>query len=237
MKSILLSLSLLMLSSFASANLKSLNEQKFPLKLPALPYAADSLSSAIDKETMEIHHGRHHKAYVDNANKALPSEKRTVLEVLKSVSKSPDAVRNNVGGHWNHAFFWTVLTPNKNDNKMPERLQKEIETAFGSFDQFKAEFEKQGASRFGSGWVWLVRDANNKLQITTTANQDNPLMDVATVKGIPVLGLDVWEHAYYLKYQNMRADYLKNIWNVINWKKVDELDREAANLKDTLAKL
>lgn len=228
-KYILLGLTFLHFSTFAS--LDSMNKETFPVKLPDLSYGTGSLSKAIDKETMEIHHGKHHKAYVDNANKALENEKRTVLEVLMSVSKAPEAVRNNVGGHWNHTFFWQMLTPDKKNNQMPERLQKEIEANFGSVDLFKEAIEKEGAARFGSGWVWVIRNAQKKLQITSTPNQDNPLMDLALVKGIPVFGLDVWEHAYYLKYQNKRADYLKNIWNVINWKKVDEFDREALNLK------
>ena len=215
--------------AFASS-LKSLNQEKFPLKLPKLDYATDSLIQAVDKETMEIHHGKHHQAYVNNANKELPSIKKTVIEILKAISTYPAAVKNNVGGHWNHAFFWKVLTPDTKKQAMPARLQKEIETQFGSVDQFKAEFEKQGAGRFGSGWVWLIRDENRKLQITSTEYQDNPLMDTALVKGIPVFAIDVWEHAYYLKYQNKRADYLKGLWSIINWKQADEFDLEALKM-------
>lgn len=223
-------LAFLLSSLTFAASLKFLNQEKFPLKLPKLDYAMDALTQAVDKETMEIHHGKHHLAYVNNANIALPSTKKTVLEILKSVSTYPAAVKNNVGGHWNHAFFWKVLTPDTKKQALPARLQKEIETQFGSFDQFKAEFEKQGASRFGSGWVWLIRDENKKLQITATEYQDNPLMDTATVKGIPVFGIDVWEHAYYLKYQNKRADYLKGMWSIINWKQVDDFDLEALKM-------
>lgn len=225
-----LTLALLFSSLTFAASLKSLNQEKFPLKLPKLDYATDALIQAVDKETMEIHHGKHHLAYVNNANTALPSTKKTVIEILKSISTFPAVVKNNVGGHWNHAFFWKVLTPDAKKQVMPARLQKEIETQFGSVDQFKAEFEKQGAGRFGSGWVWLIRDENKKLQITSTEYQDNPLMDTATVKGTPVFGIDVWEHAYYLKYQNKRADYLKGLWSIINWKQVDEFDREALKM-------
>lgn len=215
----------------AMATLKSLNNEKFPLKLPALPYAADSLIEAVDAQTMEIHHGKHHKAYVDNANKALPEEKRTIFEIFKNVSQVPDIVRNNVGGHWNHAFFWRVLTPNKKNNEIPSRLKKDLESSFGSIEQFKQEFEKAGAGRFGSGWVWLIRNSEGRLQISSTPNQDNPMMDIVNPRGIPVFGLDVWEHAYYLKYQNKRADYLKGMWGIINWKQVDEFDREALKMK------
>lgn len=217
--------------SLAEASLKSLNAEKFPLKLPNLPYPTDSLVAAVDKETMEIHHGRHHKAYVDKANQALPGEKRTVLEVLQNVAKTSEAVRNNVGGHWNHAFFWRMLTPQKKDNEMPARLKREIEMAFGTVEQFKLDFELAGIGRFGSGWVWLIRNSNGRLEISTTPNQDNPWMEGVTPRGIPVLALDVWEHAYYLKYQNKRADYLKSIWGIINWKQVDEFDLEALKMK------
>lgn len=222
---------MLLFGSFVSAgSLKSLNNEKFPLQLPKLEYATDSLIQAVDKETMEIHHGKHHKAYVDNANNLLPKENKKVIQVLKSISQYPAGVKNNVGGHWNHAFFWKVLTPDVKKQTMPSRLQKEIESTFGSVENFKAEVEKQGASRFGSGWVWVIRNGDKKLEITATEYQDNPLMDSAAVKGTPVLGIDVWEHAYYLKYQNKRADYLKGIWSIINWKQVDEFDREALKM-------
>ena len=224
-------LSALFLGSIVSAaTLKSLNNEKFPLKLPKLEYATDSLTQAVDKDTMEIHHGKHHQAYVDNANKALPKEKKSVIEILKNVSQYPAAVKNNVGGHWNHAFFWKVLTPDTKKQTMPDRLLKEIETNFGTLDNLKAEIEKQGASRFGSGWVWLIRNTDKKLEVTVTEYQDNPMMDTATVKGTPVFGIDVWEHAYYLKYQNKRGDYLKGIWSIVNWKQVDEFDREALKM-------
>jgi Fe-Mn family superoxide dismutase len=189
-----------------------------PYSLAALPYAPESLEPNIDKMTMEIHHGRHHKAYVDNLNKAVagtPMEKMTLLDLLKEVGKEPVAVRNNAGGHWNHTFFWNVMSPN--GGGVPKgALAEEITKTFGSFEKFKEEFAKAGTSRFGSGWAWLIVQ-DKKLVITSTPNQDNPLMDVAEKKGTPVLGLDVWEHAYYLKYQNKRADYIISFWNVVNW--------------------
>ena len=218
-------------SCASAGTLKSLNSEKFPVKLPELGYKTDALMPSVDKETMEIHHGKHHKAYVDNANKALPNEKLTVLEVLKNVSKQPEAVRNNVGGHWNHSFFWLVLTPDQKNQQMPERLTKEITSSFGSVDNFKAEVEKAGLGRFGSGWVWLIRNLEGKLQIVSTAYQDNPLMDNAAVRGVPVFGIDIWEHAYYLKYQNKRADYLKEIWKIVNWSQVNKFDQEALKIK------
>jgi Fe-Mn family superoxide dismutase len=169
--------------------------------LPALPYAFDALEPHIDRLTMEIHHDRHHKAYVDNLNKALPGTSKSIEEILASVSSQPVAVRNNGGGHWNHSFFWNVLAPAKG-SKPSTALAKQIDTDFGSFDAFKAEFAKAATSRFGSGWAWLIKK-DGKLVISSTPNQDNPLMDLAEVKGQPILALDVWEHAYYLKYMNL----------------------------------
>lgn len=183
--------------------------------LPALPYAFDALEPHIDRLTMEIHHDRHHKAYVDNLNKALPGTTKTLEEILASVSTQPVAVRNNGGGHWNHSFFWKVLGP-ANGSKPSAALAKQIDTDFGSFDAFKAEFTKAATSRFGSGWAWLIKK-DVKLVISSTPNQDNPLMDVVEVKGQPILALDVWEHAYYLKYMNKRADYIAAFWNLVNW--------------------
>ena len=183
--------------------------------LPALPYAFDALEPHIDRLTMEIHHDRHHKAYVDNLNKALPGTTKTLEEILASVSTQPVAVRNNGGGHWNHSFFWNVLGPAKGSKPSPD-LAKQIDADFGSFDAFKAEFTKAATSRFGSGWAWLIKK-DGKLVISSTPNQDNPLMDVAEVKGQPILALDVWEHAYYLKYMNKRADYIAAFWNLVNW--------------------
>ena len=194
-----------------------------PFTLPALPYAHDALEPHIDTQTMQIHHGKHHQAYVDNLNKAIagtPHENKTLEELVASAGSISPAVRNNGGGHWNHTFFWESLAPNAG-GKPEGALAAAIDTAFGSFDAFKEKFSTAGMTRFGSGWAWLlVKDG--KLEISSTPNQDNPLMDVAEVKGKPILGVDVWEHAYYLKYQNRRADYLAAFWSVVNWKKVAE---------------
>lgn len=191
--------------------------------LPALPYAHDALEPNIDTLTMQIHHGKHHQAYVDNLNKAIagtPNENKSLEELVKAAGSISPAVRNNGGGHWNHTFFWESLAPNAG-GKPSGKLAAAIDTAFGSFDEFKTKFNAAGATRFGSGWAWLIVK-DGKLEISSTPNQDNPLMDVAEVKGTPLLGVDVWEHAYYLKYQNKRPDYLAAIWNAINWKKVEE---------------
>src|SRR5215469_14179213 len=198
-------------------------------ELPALPYDKAALEPHFDALTMEIHHGRHHKAYVDNLNKAITGnaalEAKSLDQIIKDLTAVPDAirgpVRNNGGGHWNHSFFWKILGPHAG-GAPSGKLADDIKAAFGSFDEFKAKFEAAGLARFGSGWVWLV-SRDGKLEISSTPNQDNPLMDVADVKGTPILGVDVWEHAYYLKYQNKRPDYLNAIWNVINWKNVEEL--------------
>jgi Fe-Mn family superoxide dismutase len=189
--------------------------------LPALPYAANALEPHIDARTMEIHHGKHHNAYVTNLNNAIAgtdAEKLTIEEICKNISKYPVAVRNNGGGHYNHSLFWTVL--GANGGSPSGALADAINAAFGSFDEFKTKFAAAGTGRFGSGWAWLIKDSSGKLQITSTPNQDNPLMDVAEVKGTPILGLDVWEHAYYLNYQNRRPDYITAFWNVVNWAKV-----------------
>jgi Fe-Mn family superoxide dismutase len=207
-KSIVLAGAGVVLPSFASPVADSFS-------LPALPYAFDALEPHIDRLTMEIHHDRHHKAYVDNLNKALPGTNKSIEEILASVSSQPVAVRNNGGGHWNHSFFWNVLAPAKG-SKPSATLAKQIDTDFGSFDAFKAEFAKAATSRFGSGWAWLIKK-DGKLVISSTPNQDNPLMDLAEVKGQPILALDVWEHAYYLKYMNKRADYIAAFWNLVNW--------------------
>jgi Fe-Mn family superoxide dismutase len=186
-----------------------------PFTLPALPYAFDALEPHIDKLTMEIHHDRHHKAYVDNLNKALPTTTKTLEELLATVSTQTVAVRNNGGGHWNHSFFWQLLAPATGKQPSAE-LMAQIVKDFGNLENLKVEFGKAATSRFGSGWAWLIVK-DGKLVISSTANQDNPLMDVAEVKGKPILALDVWEHAYYLKYQNKRADYINAFWNVVNW--------------------
>ena len=189
--------------------------------LPALPFAHNALEPHIDELTMQIHHGKHHQAYVDNLNKAIagtPNEGKSLEELVKSAGTISPAVRNNGGGHWNHSFFWEILGPNAG-GKPSGSLGTAIETTFGSFEAFQEKFAAAGVTRFGSGWAWLILK-DGKLEISSTPNQDNPLMDVAEVKGTPILGVDVWEHAYYLKYQNRRPDYLKAVWNVIDWNKV-----------------
>jgi Fe-Mn family superoxide dismutase len=189
--------------------------------LPALPYAHDALEPYIDSMTMQIHHGKHHQAYVDNLNKAIagtPNENKTLLELVKSAGSISPAVRNNGGGHWNHSFFWEIMAP-KAGGTPSGKLADAINAAFGSFDAFKEKFATAGLTRFGSGWAWLI-SKDGKLEISSTPNQDNPLMDVAETKGSPILGVDVWEHAYYLKYQNRRGDYLAAFWNLVNWSKV-----------------
>lgn len=208
--------------------LKDINNLRPPFTLAALPYPAGSLAPTIDQKTMEIHHGKHHQTYVDNLNKIIGDDKmkNDLLTILGNLKGKEAGLRNNAGGHWNHTFFWSVLTGDKEKQKMPDRLKSEIDRSFGSVDKFKEAFEKVGASQFGSGWTWLFRDGNGKLVITTTPNQDNLMMDVADVKGRTIFTVDVWEHAYYLSYQNKRADYLKSIWNVVNWAQVDAYDRE-----------
>ena len=191
--------------------------------LPPLPYAYDALEPHIDKTTMQIHHGKHHQAYVDNLNKAIagtPNENKSLEELVKVAGTISPAVRNNGGGHWNHSFFWEILGP-QSGGTPSGNLGEAINAAFGSFESFKEKFNAAGVGRFGRGWAWLILQ-EGKLVISATPNQDNPLMDVAEVKGTPLLGVDVWEHAYYLKYQNRRPEYLSNIWNVINWNKVSE---------------
>jgi len=190
--------------------------------LPNLPYAFNALEPHIDARTMEIHHGKHHNAYVTNLNKAIAgtdAESHSIEDICKSASKYPAAVRNNGGGHYNHSMFWTILGPDAGGTPSGA-LAKAIDSAFGSFDDFKTKFGEAAAGRFGSGWAWLVINGNGKLAITSTPNQDNPLMDVVEVKGTPILGLDVWEHAYYLNYQNRRPDYIAAFWNVVNWSEV-----------------
>jgi superoxide dismutase, Fe-Mn family len=191
--------------------------------LAPLPYAHNALEPFIDELTMQIHHGKHHQAYIDNLNKALAgtaNEGKSLEELVAVAGSISPAVRNNGGGHWNHTFFWESLTPNAGGTPTGD-LAVAIDAAFGNFDEFKTKFATSGTTRFGSGWVWLIVK-DGKLEVSSTPNQDNPLMDVAEVKGIPILGVDVWEHAYYLKYQNKRPDYLAAIWKVINWTKVAE---------------
>lgn len=194
-------------------------------KLEALPYDSASLEPHIDKETMEIHHGRHHNGYITNLNGALEGNAEAAAlsleDLMANISKFGPAIRNNGGGHYNHSLFWSVLTDK--ETSPSEALQSAID-AFGGLDKLKEEVNKAGATRFGSGWAWIIVK-DGKLAVTSTPNQDNPLMDVAEVQGTPIFGIDVWEHAYYLKYQNKRPDYLGAIWNVVNW---DEVSRRFA---------
>ena len=188
-------------------------------ELPPLTYDYSALEPHIDTKTMEIHHDKHHAAYVTNLNKALEGNEAanwTLEQILKSVSKFPAAVRNNGGGHYNHTLFWLIMKANGGGNPTAD-VAGAIDRDFGGFDKFKEQFTNAGVTRFGSGWAWLIVNEGGKLQVTSTPNQDNPLMDVAEVKGTPILGMDVWEHAYYLKYQNRRADYIAAFWNVVNW--------------------
>ncbi len=194
-----------------------------PFTVPALPYPYEALEPHIDKLTMQVHHDKHHQAYVDNLNKAIAgtdNENKSIEELVKNAGNISPAVRNNGGGHWNHTFFWEILAPNAGG--LPEgKLADAINVEFGSFESFKEKFNTAGTTRFGSGWAWLGSQ-DGKLVICSTPNQDNPLMDVAECKCTPLLGCDVWEHAYYLKYQNRRPEYLNAFWNVVNWKKVAE---------------
>ncbi len=202
-------------------NNKRSNKTMAKFELPKLPYNFNSLEPHIDARTMEIHHDKHHAGYVSKLNGAVEGSDLANLsleELLKNVSKYPVAVRNNGGGHYNHSLFWEVMGPNKGGEPKGE-LADALKSAFGSFNDFKEKFSNAAATRFGSGWAWLVV-SNGKLAVTSTPNQDNPLMDVADVKGTPILGLDVWEHAYYLKYQNKRPDYISEWWNVVNWDEV-----------------
>jgi Fe-Mn family superoxide dismutase len=202
-----------------------------PLTLPALPYAPDALEPHIDAATMNIHHGKHHQAYVTNANKALEGTAfadKSADELVRMLAALPDdkrgPVRNNAGGHVNHSMFWELMAPAGSGGQPGAELAADISATFGSFDVFKEKFAAAGTGRFGSGWAWLVVNGG-KLEICSTANQDNPIMGkaIAGCEGTPILGCDVWEHAYYLKYQNRRPDYLTAWWNVVNWTKVNQL--------------
>ena len=194
-------------------------------ELPKLSYAYDALEPHIDARTMEIHHTKHHQAYVTNLNNAIAgtdADKLSIEEICKNISKYPMPVRNNGGGHYNHSLFWTLMK--KGGGGTPSgALADAINTAFGTFDELKTKFNTAGATRFGSGWAWLIVGADKKLVISSTPNQDNPLMDIVDVKGAPILALDVWEHAYYLNYQNRRPDYMTAWWNVVNWEEVARL--------------
>ena len=197
--------------------------------LDPLPYPTDALEPNIDKQTMEIHHGKHHNAYVTNLNNAVAGtemENLSIDELVANVSKYPVAVRNNGGGHFNHTLFWNVLSAN-GGGQPSGQLAEAINQKFGSYDALKEAFTKAATTRFGSGWAWLIVDAEGELAITSTPNQDNPLMDVAEQKGTPVIGLDVWEHAYYLKYQNKRPDYIAAFWNVVDWNAAEKRYQQA----------
>ncbi|MDG1747162.1 MAG: superoxide dismutase [Bacteroidia bacterium] len=199
-------------------------------ELPKLSYDFSALEPHIDAKTMEIHHGKHHQAYVSKLNDAIQGtelEGQSMEELMSNVSKHSAAVRNNGGGHFNHTLFWSVMSPN-GGGEPTGKLADAINKTFGSFEEFKTQFASAAATRFGSGWAWLVVHDNN-LVVTSTPNQDNPVMDVAEVKGTPILGLDVWEHAYYLNYQNRRPDYIGAFWNVVDWNVVGQLFEQATN--------
>jgi len=192
-------------------------------ELPKLPYAYNALEPWIDAQTMEIHHSKHHAAYTEKFNTAIKDakiENISVEEIFESISKYPAAVRNNGGGYWNHNFYWGSIAPNAGGEPKKTMMETIIKD-FGSFEKFKEGFSAAALNRFGSGWAWLIL-SDEKLKVISTPNQDNPLMDIAEIKGTPLLCIDVWEHAYYLKYQNKRADYITNFWNVINWEEVEK---------------
>ena len=193
-------------------------------ELPDLPYAHDALEPNIDTQTMQIHHGKHHAGYTNNLNNAIagtPQENQTIEEILSGLDMNNGALRNNGGGYYNHCMFWDVMSPNGGGEPSGE-LANAINEAFGSFEDFKAAFAKAAATRFGSGWAWLCVHSGGRVEVCSTANQDNPLMIGIGCGGTPILGLDVWEHAYYLNYQNRRPDYISAFFNVINWDKVEE---------------
>jgi superoxide dismutase, Fe-Mn family len=204
-------------------------DKKDAFSLPPLPYDYNALEPYIDEATMRIHHTKHHQAYVNNLNAAVAKhaglEKRSLEDLLLNIESLPadvkNVIRNNGGGHWNHDFFWKILTPKKN-TKPSEQLQKAIAKDFPSFDIMKEEFSKAAGKVFGSGWAWIIVTKEKSLKIVATANQDNPLMTYSAEMGMPILGIDVWEHAYYLKHQNMRTNYIKDFWNVVNWTSVNE---------------
>lgn len=210
-----------MTNNFMNKSIKRSKNIMSKFELPALPYAFDALEPHIDARTMEIHHGKHHAGYVSKLNAAVEGtdlEGKSLEDLMKDVSKYSTAVRNNGGGHYNHSLFWSVMGPNKGGEPTGE-LAEAINSTFGSFEKFKEEFSNAAATRFGSGWAWLIVQDGN-LAVTSTPNQDNPLMDLVDKNGTPILGIDVWEHAYYLKYQNKRPDYISAFWNVINWDEV-----------------
>jgi Fe-Mn family superoxide dismutase len=199
-------------------------------ELPQLPYSHDALEPNIDAQTMEIHHGKHHAGYTSKLNAAIEGTdlaSHSIEDILANISQHSGGVRNNGGGFYNHSLFWTIMSPNGGGNPSGD-ISAAIDAAFGSFEAFKDAFANAAATRFGSGWAWLIVNGEGKLEVTSSPNQDNPLMDIAEVKGTPILGIDVWEHAYYLKYQNRRPDYINAFFNVVNW---DEVARRYAAAK------
>jgi superoxide dismutase, Fe-Mn family len=205
-------------------------ETKGKVEFPPLPYAFDALEPYIDQKTMEIHYDRHHRAYYNNFIKGIQAtemEGMSMEKIFANMSKYPEGIRNNAGGHYNHVLFWSVMSPNGGGEPGMTNLKSAIEESFGSFEKFKTSLEDAARTRFGSGWAWLSVGKDGKLFVSSTPNQDNPLMDVVELRGTPILGLDVWEHAYYLKYQNLRADYISNFWNVVNWEEVNRRYEEA----------
>jgi len=204
--------------------------------LQALPYPYNALEPAIDATTMEIHHTKHHQGYINNLNAEVaknPILKGLSLKnILADIENHGDTVRNNAGGHWNHSFFWAIMSPPQKSGEPSPDLEKNLRITFGGMDEFKKAFEQAGLAQFGSGWVWLIVNASGKLEIVSTPNQDNPLMGDATIKGTPLLGNDLWEHAYYLQYQNKRGAYLSNWWQVVNWNRVSELYADAMAKKN-----
>jgi Fe-Mn family superoxide dismutase len=201
-------------------------------ELPSLPYALDALEPHIDAKTMEIHHGKHHNAYVTNLNAALAGtehEGKSIMEILANISKLSPAVRNNGGGHFNHSLFWQIMSPT-GGGEPTGKVGEAIVATFGSYDKFKEEFTKAATTRFGSGWAWLCVKSDKTLCVCSSPNQDNPLMDISECPGTPILGLDVWEHAYYLNYQNRRPDYISAFYNVINWTEVNRMYEAIMNI-------
>ena len=211
----------------------ALSRAETGFQLPALPYPTAALEPVIDTQTMELHHNKHHRAYVDALNAAVAADPalqgRSLEDLVAAAGTLPTVVRNNAGGHWNHSFFWETMTPASQSGAPSPDLQAAIDRQFGSMDAFRAAFNDAGTKRFGSGWAWLIVDGSGDLAITSTPNQDNPLMDVAEVKGTPLLGNDVWEHAYYLKHQNRRGEYLGAWWQVVDWDAVSQRYAGAAS--------
>jgi Fe-Mn family superoxide dismutase len=229
MKDVFLTLIAALSLSYSSAQESRLTQISFP----ELPYATDALEVFVDKQTMEIHHGKHHKAYFNNFVKAISDEKiksQPIEEIFANISKYSTFARNNGGGFYNHNLFWQIMSP-KGGDAPSEKLLKAINKSFGSFEAFKKEFETAAATQFGSGWAWLSVNSEGKLFVSNTPNQDNPLMDVVSKRGTPILALDIWEHAYYLRYQNKRAEYITNFWLVVNWPEVERKYSEALSNK------